>query len=192
MHRPIAAASACAPRKSIPFGRVDNIVLADPQLPDPWDPETWARLSVEDRKMHRQKQQQDKEDPTQKKRGGVVSSRQGLLQTDIGIGDYVEVLQGLMPYIGYYGVVRKIRQHNVDTLACFVELQLNPAGQPVTQEQINDIIKMNSILSLPEANLKHLLFCDTFNVVLADPRPPAPWTPETWARLPFQDRKMHR
>jgi hypothetical protein len=101
VHRPIAAASACAPRKSIPFGRVDNIVLADPQLPDPWDPETWARLSVEDRKMHRQKQQQDREDATQKERGGKTRRKLDMLASDakdlipdhpVTIGDNVEIL----------------------------------------------------------------------------------------------------
>ena len=176
--------------------RVENVVLAEPGLPDPFTEKSWNALSVRDRKMHRQRLK--KQDAAKKDVGGKTSSKTDLLQTDISIGDYVEVLQGLMPYVGYYGVVRKIRTHNVDTLACFVELQCNPAGQAVTQDELSDITNMNRMLSLPEPNSSpllssSLLFCNTFNVVLVDqPKPPAPWTPETWARLPFGDRKAHR
>jgi hypothetical protein len=38
------------------------VVLAEPGLPDPWTPETWARLPLHDRKAHRQKQQQEREE----------------------------------------------------------------------------------------------------------------------------------
>jgi hypothetical protein len=180
----------------VPWVCCRYVVLAEPGLPDPWTPETWARLPLHDRKAHRQKQHKDKDDTVKKEEGGAASSKPGLLQTDIRVGDYVEVLQGLMPYIGYYGVVREIRQRDLDTLVCFVELQCNPAGQTVTQDELNDITKMNRMLSVLKANSSPLLSslcCNTFNVVLVDqPKPPEPWTPENWARLPFGDRKEHR
>jgi hypothetical protein len=180
--------------------RVENVVLAEPGLPDSFTEKTWNALSVRDRKMHRKRLHKD--GAAKKEAGGKTSfnllQNDTAIQSDISIGDYVEVLQGLKPYIGYYGVVRKIRTHDVDTLTCFVELQCNPAGQAVTQDELSDITKMNRILSLREANSSpllssSLLYCNTFNVVLVDqPKPPAPWTPETWARLPFGDRKTHR
>jgi hypothetical protein len=186
--------------------RVENVVLAEPGLPDPFTEKSWAALSVRDRKMHRQRlhkhgaAKKEVEDKTSSSllQNDTTVQTDTAIQSDISIGDYVEVLQGLKPYIGYYGVVRKIRTHDVDTLTCFVELQCNPAGQAVKQDELSDITKMNRILSLREANSSpllssSLLYCNTFNVVLVDqPKPPAPWTPETWARLPFGDRKAHR
>jgi len=42
------------------------VVLAEPGLPDPWTPETWARLPLRDKKAHRQKQQQEREEAANK------------------------------------------------------------------------------------------------------------------------------
>lgn len=55
--------------------RADYVVLADPELPDPWTPETWAALCFHDKKMHRKQQQQDKEAATKKEKGGKTRRR---------------------------------------------------------------------------------------------------------------------
>jgi hypothetical protein len=51
------------------------VVLAEPGLPDPWTPETWARLPLRDKKAHRQKQQKDKDDTVKKEEGRPAPSQ---------------------------------------------------------------------------------------------------------------------
>jgi len=173
--------------------RADNVVLAGPHIPAPWTPESWAALPVKDRKMHRHTQQQDKEHAV-KPGGGAPGSdaTPGVLpQPGIRTGDCVEILHGLRQYIGHYGVVRKIRQDD-DVLACFVEVQWNPAGHTLTQDEVFAIMCANRGFDFNRGEDLKWLCCNAFNVAVADHRPPPPWTVEAWSRLPFKDRKMHR
>jgi hypothetical protein len=116
------------------------VVLADPKLPDSFVPETWAALSVKDRKMHR-KHQQEK------------TPQHATQNVHVRIGDNVEILKTLPGYssdfIGFQGTVTSIMglgcstdKHNWYT-TCFVELQRNQAGESVTQDQLKIIENFN-------------------------------------------------
>jgi len=137
--------------------RVDNIVRADPELPDPFTPETWAALPVNDRKTHRQKQQQDK--------------------SNARVGDNVEIKRIIgidwypASFVGFQGVVRSV-QNNYFNTTCFVELQRNQAGAPVTPEQTKSIEDWNKGMCTPEE--RSFMKCNMEYIVLTDPKLPSP------------------
>lgn len=193
--------------------RLDNVVLADPKIPLPWTPETWAALSVQDRKMHRQKQQQDKDDAASKERGGKTKrrlempadSKDALDYPDVNVGDNVEILYVdplaiICPlqnrqehFVGFQGIIRKLERTSLYVEA-YIQLERNTAGEPILKQQTKDIQTWNEFrYPYPVKENDPSWFRVPCNyIVLADPKLPDPWTPETWAALSISDRKMHR
>jgi hypothetical protein len=120
--------------------RVENIVLAEPGLPDPFTGEAWAALSVRDRKMHRQRLQKEnaaKKDldrdstaPPPKDINAKPVSKLDMLfdaalaeldrlekpPRDIAVGDSVRISRIVYKdwypadFVGFYGVVRSIQK----------------------------------------------------------------------------------
>ena len=189
--------------------RVENVVRADPGLPDPWTPETWAALPVSDRKMHRQQQQQDKDAAAKKEGGGKTSSKfDALLDAalaemgkiaeidkiaaeprEIVIGDNVEIKRIIgrncypQEFIGFQGVVQSIEK-NLFHSTCFVELKRNQAGVPVTLEQTKTIEDWNKGMCTPEE--RSFMKCNIDYIALADPNVPPS------SSKPHGDRVRHR
>ena len=169
--------------------RVENVVRADPELPDPWTAQTWAALPVSDRKMHRQQQQQDKEDAAKKEGGAKASCKfDALLDAalaeigkiaaeprEIVVGDNVEIKRIIgrdwypKEFIGFQGVVQSI-QKNLFHTTCFVELKRNQAGVPVTPEQTKSIEDWNKGMCTPEE--RSFMKCNMEYIALADPNAP--------------------
>jgi hypothetical protein len=150
--------------------RVENIVRADPELPDPFTPETWAALPVNDRKTHRHKQQQDK--------------------SNARVGDNVQIKRIIgidwypASFVGFQGVVRSV-QDNLFHTTCYVELTHNQAGAPVTPEQTKTIEDWNKGTCTPEE--RSFMKCNMEYVVRADPKLPSPDKAQI-----HRDRPRHR
>ena len=167
--------------------RADNVVLADPHVPDPWTPEGWAALPVKDRKMHRQKQKDDQ--------GGKTSPKLHLKLApeaqDIAVGDTVEIRQIVCKdwypeqFVGFRGVVRSIQKHPFHT-TCFVELTHTQAGVPVTPEHTRTIEDWNKGMYAPDE--RSFMKCNMDYIVRADPKLPSDSAPPPASH---RDRPRH-
>jgi hypothetical protein len=192
--------------------RADYVVLAEPGLPDPWTPETWARLPLHDRKAHRQKQQQEKHEETNKDKRAKTRRR---LDMDadpthrifqdypqVSLGDNVQVLFAHPPdgghqenrqdqFIGFQGVLRKLEATSCYVEA-FVELQRNRAGLPIQKHEIKHIKDWNTVVHpCPVKEHDASWFRIPCNyIVAADPTLPHSFVPQAWPPLLVKDRKM--
>jgi hypothetical protein len=197
--------------------RVENVVLADPGLPDPFTEKSWAALSVRDRKMHRQRLQREgaaKKDldrdktavPQKDINAKPVSKLEMLFDAalaeldrlekaprDIAVGDTVQinriVYKNWYPadFVGFYGVVRSIQKNYFHT-KCFVELTHDRAGVPITPEHTSTVEDWNK--GMYDSKDKAFMKCNIEYIALADPKVPRPASD---VPLPtFQSSKLHR
>ena len=182
--------------------RVENVVRTDrdPKLPDPWTHPAWAALPVSERKMHRQKQQQDK-DKTSSSFDMLLDAALAMRDKiptksrDIAIGDNVEIRKIIgidwypASFIGFQGVVRSV-QKNLFHTTCFVELTHNPTGAPVTPEQTKTIQEWNKGTCTPDE--RSFMKCNMEYVVLAGPKLPSPDKEAQTQSAPAPSSKIHR
>ena len=176
--------------------RADNVVLGGPHIPDPWTPQSWAALSVKDRKMHklRQKDMQGEQPPKTSSKLDVLvdaalaeAGKLAAEAQDIAVGDTVEIRQIVCKdwyperFVGFQGVVRSIEKHSLPE-TCFVELSHTQAGAPVTQEHTQTIEEWNKGMYGPDE--RSFMKCHMDYIVRADPKLPSDSAPpQTSKRL---------
>ena len=196
----------------VPWVCCRYVVLAEPGLPDPWTPETWARLPLHDRKAHRQKQQQEKDEAASKDKRAKTRRR---LDMDadpthrifqdypqVSLGDNVQVLFAHPPdgghqenrqdqFIGFQGVLRKLEATSCYVEA-YVELQRNRTGLPIQKHEVKYIKDWNTTMHpcpVKEHDVSWFRIPCNY-IVVADPTLPDSFVPQTWPPLLVKDRKM--